>query len=224
MTGARSPAGHRFGVASVPALLAAAGTALAQAGMAPAAPAVSDAPWLSVSGVETELNIRAAPTVAADVVDRAPAGTLLRNLGCVPHPDRIWCEVAPAGPGGPGGWAAAEFLGPADSALRAGQGVHDEIGRLPCTMPDDRLATECDFGAARDPGGSATVVVTRPDGMARALFFVDGAFLSTDASEALGGFDSEAALAEDGTFDIRIDDETYSVPRGVVLGRGPGRQ
>ena len=37
---------------------------------------------------------------------------------------------------------------------------------------------QCNFGVARDGGGTATVSVTRPDGVRRALFFQDGKFVS----------------------------------------------
>jgi hypothetical protein len=194
--------------------LLAAATATAQG---PAETATADARWLAVAGIEGRLNIRAEPRGDAAVLAGALPGTLYRNLGCVPHPDRVWCQLAPAVPGDLGGWAAADYLAPADSALRAGQGVFDRIGQLDCAIPADRPPASCVFGVARDPGGMATVVVTRPDGLRRALFFVDGSFQSTDASQAAGGFDTDVEMV-DGVFEIRIDDERYAVPEAAIAG------
>jgi hypothetical protein len=181
-------------------------------------PALSAAGYVSVFGVQDRLNIRAEPTTQSAITDQAMAGTLFRNLGCVPHSDRVWCEVASLDASGPSGWAAATFLKPADPVLRAGAGAFDRIGRLTCAVPAGGVPTECVFGAARDPGGNAAVVVTRPDGLNRTLFFQDGTYLSNDASQAAGGFDTESEQI-DGVFRIRIDDERYDIPEALVNGR-----
>jgi hypothetical protein len=78
----------------------------------------------------------------------------------------------------------------------------------------------CIMGVARDGGGSATIKVTRGDGLQRALFFRDGTFLSIDASQAGGGFDTKATR-ENGLFRIRIDDERHEIPDAVVFGGRP---
>ncbi len=175
-----------------------------------------DPAYLAVFGVSGELNIRSAPSTDADVVGGVLAGTVLRNAGCETHDGARWCNVeVPAT--GLSGWASGEYLEPADSALRAGQGIFDAGGPMPCAMGDGAPMTSCGFGVARDGAGSATVVVTRPDGMTRALFFEAGEFLGTDASQAGGGFDASATREGDLTT-VRIDDERYEVPDAVIFG------
>ncbi|WP_158540165.1 SH3 domain-containing protein [Rhodosalinus halophilus] len=156
--------------------------------------------------------VRAAPEAGAQTVFTVMPGTVLRNLGC----EGAWCEVGSVGDDRTG-WAEAAWLEPAESALRAGQGVFDATGLITCTQAASAPARDCAFGVARDGGGSATLVVIRPDGMRRALFFENGAFVSTDASQAGGGFDTEATRAGDTTI-VRIDDERYEIPDAALYG------
>ncbi len=102
------------------------------------------------------------------------------------------------GPGAPRGYVAGEFLtpavapdgsvatGPDNSALRAGQGDFDATGRIPCAQYVGQPMTQCDFCVARAGGGYATVIITKPDGMKRAIFFRRGIPIGADTSEADG--------------------------------------
>jgi len=76
----------------------------------------------------------------------------------------------------------------------------------------------CDHAVARGSGGDATVVVTFPDGVSRTLFFAHGEFISADASEAGGGFDTEWSTDGRGIYRIRVDDERYAVREAVIFG------
>ena len=46
---------------------------------------------------------------------------------------------------------------------------------------------ECQTAVARDGGGTATVVVTRPDGRTRFVFYEKGKAIGADLSQANGG-------------------------------------
>jgi hypothetical protein len=123
--------------------------------------------------------------------------------------------LAPA----PGAQGSAAPTGPDDSALRAGRGEFDATAPdIPCTRGGGPLRDVCELGVARGGGGDATVVITFPDGFRRALFFTHGEFVSADASEAGGGFDTEWSKDASGTYRIRVDDERYALPEAVVFG------
>jgi hypothetical protein len=155
-------------------------------------------------------------------------GTILDNLGCEASEGRYWCYVQPFG-GGPVGYVAAEFLqpavspngmamtGPDDSALRAGQGIFDATGTIPCARYRGQPMTECEFGVARAGGGYATVVIKKTDSINRAIFFRMGKPTGADTSEA-DGYPEFRANKEDDLHIIRIGDERYEIPDAVILG------
>ncbi|MEX5729147.1 heat shock protein HslJ [Rhodovulum iodosum] len=173
--------------------------------------------YLSVFGLEGHLNIRAEATTSAPVVARAVPGTMLRNIGCSQGASRRWCEVETLDGEQVRGWAAADYLEPANSALRAGLGIFDAIGRLPCAQTAGQPTARCEFGVARDGAGSATVIVIRPDGRQRALFFQDGELLGADTSQADGYPEYGATREADLTF-VRVGDERYEIPDAVIFG------
>lgn len=199
-----------------------------------AAPGVPAAPedggprnW-EVTGVSRGLNLREQPSHTAKVIGTYAAGTFLDNLGCLRANDAVWCDVQELG-GGPRGYVAAEFLrpavspdgspalGPDDSALRAGQGDFDATGQVPCAQSAGQPMTPCDFGVARAGGGYATVVVTRPDGAKRAIFFRMGRPLGADTSEA-DGYHEFRADKESDLHRIQVGPERYEIPDAVILG------
>ncbi len=196
----------------------------------PAAPEDGGPRNWKVSGVSGALNLREGPSIRAGIVGTFPPGTILDNLGCQRAADeeRIFCDVQPLG-GGPRGYVAAEFLqpavspdgsaatGPDDSALRAGQGQFDASGRIPCSQVRGQPMSECEFGVARAGGGYATVVVTKPDGRNRAIFFRMGIPIGADTSQA-DGYPEFQATRESDLHLIRIGDERYEIPDAVVLG------
>jgi uncharacterized protein YraI len=181
-----------------------------------------------VTGVADALNLRAEPSTSAPAIARYAPGTVLSNLGCRNAEGRVWCDVQQVG-GGPRGFVAAEFLSPATgpdgavasgpdtSALRAGQGQFDATGKIPCAQYTGQPMGQCDFGVARGGGGDATVVVTRPDGTTRALFFARGAFLSADTSQA-DGYPPAGATRQGDLNLISVGEERYEIPDAVILG------
>lgn len=197
------------------------------AGTAPAAPEDGGPRNWEVAGVSRALNLREEPSVTARIIATYAPGTILDNLGCRSAEGRVWCDVQELG-GGPRGYVAAEYLkpavspdgtvatGPDDSALRAGQGEFDATGSVPCAQTLGQPMGQCEFGVARAGGGYATVVVHRPDGRTRALFFRMGRPIGADTSEADPG---EFRAAREGDLNvIRIGEERYEIPDAVVLG------
>lgn len=171
-----------------------------------------DPPYLNPFGLSGDMPIRARPDAEADIVARAYSGMVLRNEGC----EGGWCAVETPD-GSARGWADRSVLEPSGGALRAGQGLFDAAGIMPCAQGEGAPMTQCAFGVAREGGGTATVVVTKPDGVERALFFVDGTFLSADSSQAGGGFETSATRQADLQF-ISVDSERYEVPDAVIFG------
>jgi hypothetical protein len=217
------------------AAVATAGAAVGQAPPAPIGPdGVPRAPeeggyrHLRITGVETRLNLRERPSTAAPAVARLRPGVVLDNLGCRRAEGRVWCDVQPLG-GGPRGFAAAEFLEPAPSpagvpatgpdlsALRAGAGDFDARGEIPCAWDLGQPATRCRFAVARGGGGAATVVVTRPDGGTRVIYFANGVAIGAGTSEADPAGPFDARREADLTF-VRIGRERYEIPDAAVLG------
>ena len=114
----------------------------------------------------------------------------------------------------PDGGAA---MGPDDSASRAGQGQFDATGALPCAFAAGQPMGQCEFGVARAGGGYATVVVKKPDGRTRAIFFRMGRPLGADVAESEGRRDFSTTKERD-LHRIRVGPERYEIPDAVVLG------
>jgi heat shock protein HslJ len=197
--------------------------------VSPVAPAEGGPRDWQIAGTEAHAALRETPSASGRVVATLARGTILDNLGCRPVAGRVWCDVQPLG-GGPRGHLPADVLTPAtapdgtvptgedDSALRAGQGRFDVTGKLPCAQQAGLPLSPCEFGAARAGGGYTTVVVTRPDGRTRAIFFRLGRAIGADTSQA-DGMPPFAAVRDGDTYRIRVGAERYEVPRDVVLGR-----
>jgi hypothetical protein len=174
------------------------------------------------------LNLREQPTTSARILATHRPGTILDNLGCRRAEGRAWCDVQPLG-GGPRGYVAAEYLrpaispdgsaamGPDDSALRAGQGQFDATGPLPCALAAGQPMGQCEFGVARAGGGYATVVIRKPDGRTRAIYFRMGRAIGADTSEA-DGYRPFRASREGDLMLIRVGDERYEIPDAVIFG------
>jgi len=181
-----------------------------------------------VTGISGTLTLREQPSTSANTVAGYRSGTILTNLGCLQAEGRVWCDVQELR-GGPRGYVAAEFLkpavspdgsvamGPDDSALRAGQGDFDATGKVPCAQSAGRPMAQCDFGVARSGGGYATVVVTKPDGVKRAIFFFMGIPVGADTSQA-DGYGEFKAEKESDLHQIQVGNERYEIPDAVVLG------
>jgi hypothetical protein len=203
-------------------------------GKAPSTASVPAAPeeggprnWV-LTGVSTALNLREQPSTTAGIVARLEPGAIVDNLGCLRAEGRVWCDVQPLG-GGPRGYAAAEYLepamapdgsvatGPDDSALRAGQGDFDATGTIPCAQSAGQPLGQCAFGVSRAGGGYAAVVVTKPDGRTRAIYFRMGRPIGADTSQA-DGYPEFRAVKKSDLHRIRVGDEHYEIPDAVVLG------
>jgi len=178
--------------------------------------------------VAVALNLREQPSTSSRILASYRRGTILDNLGCQRAQGRAWCDVQQLG-GGPRGYVAAEYLrpavspdgsaamGPDDSALRAGQGKFDASGPLPCAFGAGQPMGQCEFGVARAGGGYATVVVKKPDGRARAIFFRMGRPLGADVSESEGRLEF-SAIKDGDMHRIRVGDERYEIVDAIVFG------
>jgi len=209
-------------------------TGASKPGREPYTAEVPDAPeaggprnW-EVTGVSRTLNLRQQPSTTASIVSGYSPGTILDNLGCRHAEGRVWCDVQQLG-GGARGYVSAEFLkpavspdgsvatGPDDSALRAGQGDFDATGNIPCAQYAGQPMMQCEFGVSRAGGGYATVVIKKPGGRTRAIFFRMGKPLGADTSEA-DGYHEFRATREYDLHLIRVGNERYEIPEAVVLG------
>ncbi len=129
----------------------------------------------------------------------------------------VECEVvgfkAPDGP-----TAGAPPSGREPSAVRAGRGQFDATGPVGCADRPGQTMRQCPMGVARDGGGTATVIVTRPDGRKRAIFFEQGRAVSADLSQADGDMSFRASKTADGMYLIQAGHERYEIPESVVFG------
>jgi hypothetical protein len=118
-------------------------------------------------------------------------------------------DAGAAQPGGSGDAAAA--------TQRAGEGKFNATGPLPCARSKGQPMGQCTFGVARAGGGTATVVVTHPDGRKRFIFFENGKAVGADLSEADGNMTFRATKEAD-LYTIRAGDERYEIPEAVIFG------
>lgn len=194
----------------------------------PAAPEDGGPRNWEVTGVSRAVNLREQPSTSSRIVGSYRPGAVLDNLGCQQAGGHYWCDVQRLG-GGPRGYVSSQFLKPAvspdgsvatgadDSAPRAGQGKFDAAGDLPCAQYAGQPMTQCEFGVARAGGGYATVVVKRPDGRTRAIFFRMGKPIGADTSQA-DSYPEFRATKKSDLNRIRIGAERYEIPDAVVLG------
>ncbi len=175
-------------------------------------PPAGTPPYLNPFGMAEDMPIHAAPDAASEIVGGAYPGQILRNEGC----EGDWCRVTMLD-ASVSGWGQSQSLEASDSALRAGQGVFDATGVVPCANGKGAPMAQCAFGVARDGGGNATLAVTRSDGLVRALFFADGELFGADTSEADGGHEFSAAREGD-LLMIRVNDERYEIPDAAIFG------
>lgn len=128
------------------------------------------------------------------------------------------CEILGFAP--PAGHAAAAPAGGgyrASASERAGQRKFDASGPVPCTAHAGQPMRQCHAQVARDPGGTATIVVTRPNGRTRTIFFENGNPISADLSQADGNMTFRASKGGD-TFYIEAGDERYEIAEMFVFG------
>ena len=180
------------------------------------------------AALEGEVVLFDAPSTDATALEVLPGGAVLSNLGCVRKEGRNWRRVQPFR-GGARGYVAAELLEPAqgpdgtvptgrdDSARRARKGDFDARERILCAQEVGQALGPCTAAVARGGGGDATVVVTFPNGFARRLNFVHGAFLRADTTMSGVGTDIDWRV-EGGLHVIRVDDQRFELPVALVIG------
>jgi hypothetical protein len=105
----------------------------------------------------------------------------------------------------------------ASSSERAGQGQFDARGPVKCAQRAGQPMRDCQAAVARDPGGTATVVVTRPDGRKRFIFFENGNPVSADLSQADGNMEFRASKGGD-VYYIDAGDERYEIVEALISG------
>lgn len=126
------------------------------------------------------------------------------------------CEVVSfKAPGGGSHGSSAPSRG--DSAERAGRGDFDAHGPVKCAEGAGAVWMQCDAGVAREGGGTATVVVTRPDGRKRFIFFKRGKAISADLSQADGSQHFHATKRGD-LYLIEASHERYEFVEVLVYG------
>ena len=128
------------------------------------------------------------------------------------------CEILGFAP--PAGHAAAGAPSAghrASSSERAGQGQFDARGPVRCAMRVGQAMGQCQAAVARDPGGTATVVITRPDGRKRMVFFENGNPISADLSQADGNMTFRASKGGD-VYYVEAGNERYEIPEMFIFG------
>lgn len=117
--------------------------------------------------------------------------------------------------------AAAQSSGSGDAAgaatQRAGEGKFNATGPLACARAKGQPMGQCEMGVARAGGGTATVVVTHPDGRKRFIFFEKGKAIGADLSQADGNMTFRATKQAD-LYMIQAGDERYEIPEAVIAG------
>jgi hypothetical protein len=106
----------------------------------------------------------------------------------------------------------------APSSERAGQGQFDARGPVSCAMRPGQPMQECQAAVARDGGGTATIVVTRPDGRTRFIFFEKGKAMGADLSQADGSQHFSATKSNNGIYKVEAGEERYEIVDAFVFG------
>jgi len=151
---------------------------------------------------------------AGNWVDITPQGAMEPRVTYTDRNKNVGtCEILSFAPPKQGGSAGG---GMQDSAARAGQGDFDAHAPIRCSERGGRW-TECQAAVARDGGGTATVVVTRPDGRKRFIFFEQGRAVGADLSQADGN-QRFHATREDDMYFIEAGDERYEFIEALVFG------
>jgi hypothetical protein len=129
------------------------------------------------------------------------------------------CEILSfKAPDGGGTARSAGGAQRAPSSERAGQGQFDVRGPVPCSMSAGQPVQECRAAVARDPGGTATIVVTRPDGRTRAIFLAKGKAIGAALSQADGSQHFRATKSKDGIYKIEAGNERFEIVEAFVFG------
>lgn len=104
---------------------------------------------------------------------------------------------------------------PASDAKVAGTSFH-ATGQVPCSMGGGQASGLCPFGVKREGKGSGMVIVTKPDGRARTIFFRNGRATGYDASQA--DKNEFKSSREGDVTTVRIGAERYEIVDAVIFG------
>jgi hypothetical protein len=129
------------------------------------------------------------------------------------------CEILSFKAPGAGVGTAGRPAAPqrASSSERAGQGQFDARGPVSCAMAAGQPMQQCQAAVARDGGGTATMVVTRPDGRTRFIFFEKGQAMGADLSQADGNMNFRSSKRGD-NYLIEAGNERYEIVEAFVFG------
>jgi hypothetical protein len=191
-------------------------------------PAAAQAPGLSVAAdAEPEfwavrgaaggsrLNLREEP-VEGLIIAGLPPGEVVRNRGCRTVRAERWCRVERLA-AAQSGWVAARFLLPAPPGTAPApppepEPAFDATGNIPCATIPGQTSRDCAFGVLRSAPGAASLRVRGAAGVARWIYFDEGAPVRSDGPGPIA-FERLNDL-----FLIRIGGERYEVPLAVVNG------
>ena len=111
----------------------------------------------------------------------------------------------------------AEAFGPAPKEeKKEEEAAFDATGTMTCAQEKDQPMGECAYGVLRGEDGTATVVVTFPNGFSRKLFFEDGEFVKADATMSGNGTDTDWETRT--IHSIRVDDQRYELEEEAIFG------
>lgn len=113
--------------------------------------------------------------------------------------------------------AGSDDAGLAKATELASAGRFNATGEVPCAQAKGQPMRQCAFGVARAGNGTAVVVITRPDGRKRSIFFDKGKASFADLSQADGNMEFRASKQAD-LFRIDAGNERYEIPEAVIRG------
>ena len=171
------------------------------------------------------IDLRAAPSSAAQAITNIAGGTVLRNLGCRMTEGSRWCRVETIDTPLLSGWMEGEFLresnhvrtpAPKQDALVSGTGFN-ATGTIPCARYAGQPMATCRFGVVRKGQGSGAVTVFWPDGGNRVILFENGMPASFDQSHADGSVRMTVGRDAD-LFTVTIGEQRFEIPEAVISG------
>jgi len=99
---------------------------------------------------------------------------------------------------------------------RARAGSFDVRGEIACAQEVGQTMETCTAAVARVGNSSAAVVVKFPNGFARTLIFEDHVFVRGNPTMSGVGTDTDWRVS-DGTHLVRVDDQRFELPKGLVF-------
>jgi hypothetical protein len=107
--------------------------------------------------------------------------------------------------------------GLAEAVRRAGQGLFDANGAIPCATVVGQPMAQCRFGVARAGGGTAAVVIDLPGGGKRVISFERGRMVDAGTSQADVNVPATSRKEADLNF-IQIGAQRFEIPDAVMFG------